>query len=314
MSEMKGDIFDGLPHFLAVARHGGFTTAAEAMDVSPAAISKAIRLLEDRYQTKLFQRTTRRVRLTEAGAELFRRLDHASDEISDALLALSTSQLIPTGTLRLTIPHTAMAYAVEPILERFQELYPRVTLDISLNDTLVDIVAEGFDAGIRLGEAIDKDMIAVRLTPENRWAIAASPAYLAKVGRPKRLEDLPRYKAILYRFPRTKSLYIWEFEREGKSIRVRMPQHLIVDDRMAVVRLAKMGLGLAFVQDLEVAAEVQSGELELMFEDQISRDDGIFLYFPAAMGSQPKLRAFIDLAKSLTTYAPRSHTSFDRRK
>lgn len=302
MSEMKADIFDGLPHFLAVARHGGFTVAAEAMDISPAAISKAIRLIEDRYQTKLFQRTTRRVRLTEAGAELYRRLGRASDEISDALLALSTTQRIPTGMLRLTIPHSVMAYAVEPILERFQELYPRVTLDISLNDSLVDIVAEGFDAGIRLGEAIDKDMIAVRLTPENRWAIAASPAYLAKAGRPTRLEDLPRYKAILYRFPSTKSLHIWEFERDGKNIRVRMPQHLIVDDRMAAVRLAKNGLGLAFVQDLEVAAEVRSGELELMFEDQIARDDGIFLYFPAAMESQPKLRAFIDLAKSLATY------------
>jgi DNA-binding transcriptional LysR family regulator len=295
---MKRDLFDGLPHFLAVARHGGFTPAAQAMGISPTAMSKAIRVLEARYQAKLFQRTTRHVRLTEAGVELFQRLDRATNEVSDALEALSNSQAVPTGTLRLTIPQMAMQYVVEPIIERFQELYPKVILDISVNDSLVDLVAEGFDAGVRLGESIDKDMIAVRLTPEGRWAIAASPGYLAKAGRPEHLEDLPRHKAISYRFPGSRTLYIWEFERGGKTIRVKIPQLLIVDSRIALVRMAKAGIGLAFVQELEVYEEVRRGDLELLFLDQIGKDDGLFLYFPAAMQAQPKLRAFIDLARN----------------
>ncbi|WP_379063783.1 LysR family transcriptional regulator [Mesorhizobium sp. UC22_110] len=296
---MNRDLFDGLPHFLAVARHGGFTAAAEALDISPTAMSKAIRALETRYQTRLFQRTTRQVRLTEAGAELFQRLDRAANEISDALEALSTAQSVPAGTLRLTIPRSAMRYPIQPIIEHFQLLYPKVVLDISLNDALVDLVAEGFDAGIRLGEAIDKDMIAVRLTPENRWAIAATPDYLARSGTPRRLEDLPRHKAILFRFPSSRALHIWEFERGGRTIRVKMPQQLIVDDRLALVRLVKAGIGLGYVQELEVHEEVERGELQLLFADQIGKDDGIFLYFPAATQSQPKLRAFIDVVRTV---------------
>ncbi|MET0290149.1 MAG: LysR family transcriptional regulator [Pseudoxanthomonas sp.] len=294
---MKRDLFDGLPHFLAVARHGGFTSAAEAMGISTTAMSKAIRALETRYHTKLFQRTTRRVGLTEAGAELFRRLDLASSEISEALEALGDSTAAPSGTLRLTIPQMAMRYAVEPLIQRFQKRYPKVVLEISVNDALVDLVADGFDAGIRLGESIDKDMVAVRLAPEGRAAIAASPSYLAEAGRPERLEDLPQHKAILYRFPGSGRLYVWEFRRDGKSIRVRMPEALIVDDRLALVRLAKAGLGLAYVLELEVREEVRQGELELLFLEQTEQDDGIFLYFPKSMQTQPKLRAFIDLVR-----------------
>lgn len=297
---MKRDLFDGLPHFLAVARHGGFTPAAEALDITPTAMSKAIRSLEARYQTKLFQRTTRRVRLTEAGEELYRRLDRAANEVGDALQALSVAQLVPTGTLRLTVPHVAMQCMIEPLLERFLAQCPKVKLDISLSDVLVDLVAEGFDAGVRLGESIDQDMVAIRLTPENRWGIAASPGYLAKAGRPKRLEDLPRHQAILYRFPTNRSLHIWEFERNGKTVKVRMPEQLMVDDRLAAVRLAKRGLGLAFVGEPEVAEEVERGELELLFQEFIPRDAGLFLYFPTSMQSQPKLRAFIDIAKTLS--------------
>ncbi len=297
---MTRDMFDGLPHFLAVARHGGFTPAAEAMGISPTAMSKAIRTLEARHRTKLFQRTTRRVRLTEAGAKLFQRLDRAANEIGDALQALSLAQSVPTGTLRLTIPRTTLRYAIEPVIHRFRELYPEVVLDISLNDALVDLVAEGFDAGIRLGESIDKDMIAVRLTPEGRWAVAASPDYLAVAGRPERLEDLPQHKAVSYRFPGSRAIHVWEFERAGKAVRVKMPQQLIVDDRLALIRLVKAGAGLAYVQELEVAEEVRAGALELLFMDQIGRDDGVFLYFPAAMQTQPKLRAFIDLLRPRT--------------
>ncbi|CDZ64987.1 Bacterial regulatory helix-turn-helix, lysR family protein [Neorhizobium galegae bv. orientalis] len=291
---MDRTFFDGLAHFLAVARHGSFTAGAQAMDISPTAMSKAIRLVEERYGTKLFQRTTRRTALTEAGAELFQRLDRATNEIDDALKSLGNFQLTPTGTLRLTVPRSIMPALVEPHLAAFQRLYPRVKLEISLNDRFVDLVGEGFDAGIRLGDAIDKDMIAVRLTGEARWGIAASPGYWEREGRPKRFEDLVGRRAIMYRFPGSRSLQVWEFQRQGKPVQVQMDTGLIIDDRAALVRLAVQGFGAAFVLEVEVAQELARGDLELMFGDDIPPDDGIFLYFPAAMQSQPKLRAFID--------------------
>jgi len=294
---MDRALFDGVAHFLAVARYGGFTAAAQALGISPTAVSKAIRAVEERYQAKLFTRTTRHVRLTEAGEALFRRLDRAADEIGDALQALSDTQLVPTGVLRLTVPRTALRYAIEPLIERFQQLYPKVVLDLSLNDSLVDLIADGFDAGVRLGQSIDKDMIAVRLTPPSRWAIAASPKYLAAAGRPMRLEDLPQHRAILHRFPTSRALETWEFRRDGKTVRVRMPLQLVVDDRVALVQLAKAGLGLAGFQELEIIEEVRKGELELLFADQLPEDDGMFLYFPAAMQHQPKLRALIEVVR-----------------
>jgi DNA-binding transcriptional LysR family regulator len=291
---MDRNLFDGLVHFLAVARHGSFTAGAQALDISPTALSKAIRILESRHGAKLFQRTTRRVALTEAGADLFQRIERATTDIDDALNSLGSFQIIPTGTLRLTMPRSIMAGLVEPHLAEFQRLYPRVQLDISLNDRLVDLIAEGFDAGIRLGEAIDKDMIAVRLTGEMRWAIAASPDYWEREGRPGKFEDFADRRGILYRFPGSRTLHIWEFSRNGKSVRVHVNAGLVVDDRQALIRLAAMGLGPIFVQEVEVAQEIADGSLELMFEDDIPSHDGIFLYFPSAMQSQPKLRAFID--------------------
>lgn len=291
---MDRSAFDGIVHFIAVAESGSFTAAARKNGVSPTAVSKAIRVLETRHGVRLFQRTTRRVALTEAGMVLFRRLEKATVEIGDAFEELARSQDIPTGTLRLTMPRSVMPALIEPQLAQFQRLYPMVSLDISLNDQPVNLVAEGFDAGIRLGEAIEKDMIAVRLTGKIRWAIAGSPAYWDREGRPETFEDLTGRRAILYRFPGSRALHIWEYVREGRTVQLSMDKALVIDDRAAIIRLTTQGLGASFVQEMEVAQEVARGELELMFADQIPADDGIFLYFPAAMQSQPKLRAFIE--------------------
>jgi|TARA_A100001391_G_C5082334_1_gene280226 DNA-binding transcriptional LysR family regulator len=291
---MDRNFFDGIVHFLAVAEAGSFTAAARKLDVSPTAVSKAIRVLEVRHGTKLFQRTTRSVALTEAGATLFARLGKARAEVDEALKDLASAQAVPAGTLRLTMPRSIMPALIEPHLAQFQTRCPMVRLDISLNDRPVNLVAEGFDAGIRLGEAIDKDMIAVRLTGEVRWAIAASPAYWDREGRPESLDGLAGRRAILYRFPGSRSLHIWEFVRNGKTVQVGMETGLVVDDRAAIVRMAVRGLGPCFVQEMEVAQEVARGDLELMFKDHIPPDDGVFLYFPASMQSQPKLRVFID--------------------
>jgi len=296
---MERDLFDGLAHFIAVARRGGFTAAAEALNISPAATSKAIQMLEARYQAKLFQRTTRSVQLTEAGKALFLRLDRAALEIEDALRDFTASQSTPSGTLKLTVPHAVAGFAIEPVIARFVADYPNVAIDLSVNDAFVDLIAEGYDAGVRLGKAIDKDMIAVRLLPQARWVVVASPEYLNKAGRPACIEDLQQHDAILFRFPGSKTTYTWEFYQNGKTVRVRMPPKIVVDNHAAAVRLAKRGLGLVFAFDREVADEVEREELEIMFKGQIATDDGIFLYFPASMQSQPKLRAFIDTANSL---------------
>ncbi len=296
---MERDLFDGLAHFLAVARRGGFTAAAEALNISPAAASKAIQMLEARYQAKLFQRTTRSVQLTEAGNALFQRLDRAALEIEDAIRDFTASQSTPSGTLRLTVPHAVVGFAIEPVIARYVADYPNVAIDLSVNDAFVDLIAEGYDAGVRLGKAIDKDMIAVRLLPRARWVVVASQEYLNRAGRPARIEDLPQHDAILFRFPGSKTIYTWEFDQNGKTVRVRMPPKIVVDNHAAAVRLAKRGLGLVFAFDQEVAQEVERGELEVMFEGQIATDDSIFLYFPASMQSQPKLRAFIDTANRI---------------
>jgi DNA-binding transcriptional LysR family regulator len=296
---MERDLFDGLAHFLAVARRGSFTAAAQELNISPAAASKAIQMLEARHQAKLFQRTTRSVQLTEAGQALFQRLDRAAVEIEDALRDFTASQSTPSGTLRLTVPHAVVGFAIEPVVARYVADYPNVAVDLSVNDAFVDLVAEGFDAGVRLGKAIDKDMIAVRLSPQARWVVAASPEYLAKAGRPKRVEDLQQHDAILFRFPGSRTIYTWEFRHNGKTVRVRMPPKIVVDNHSAAVRLAKRGLGLVFAFDYEIMEEVKRGELEVMFEGKIATDDRIFLYFPATMQSQPKLRAFIDTANRL---------------
>lgn len=301
---MDRDMFDGLTHFIAVARRGGFTAAAQELNISPAAASKAIQLLEARYQAKLFQRTTRSVQLTEAGRALFQRLDRAAIEVEDALRDLTASQSTPSGTLRLTVPHALVGFAIEPVIARYAAEYPNVSIDLSVNDAFVDLVAEGFDAGVRLGRAIDKDMIAVRLSPQARWVVAASPEYLAKAGRPDSIEDLQYHDAILFRFPGSKTIYTWEFHQDGKTVRVRMPPKIVVDNHSAAVRLAKRGLGLVFAFDQEIADEVERGELELMFKGRIATDHSIFLYFPATMQSQPKLRAFIDMANEVMRHDP----------
>lgn len=301
---MKRSTFDGIPHFLAVARSGSFSAGAQALGVSPTAISKAVSLLEARHGAKLFQRTTRQVALTEAGAELFATLDRSTNEIENALSSLGNFQLVPSGNLRLTVPHMIMATLIEPLLEEFISLYPRVRIDVSLNDELVDLIAQNFDAGIRLGEAIDRDMIVVRLTGTVRWGIAATPSYWDRCGRPDSFEGLTRHQAILYRFPGSRQIQLWEFLRDGKSVQLNLPAAIVVDDRASLIRLAKQGLGAAFVQELEVAPELERRALELRYGESIATDDGIFLYFPSAMQSQPKLRAFIDLIKKRLRSTP----------
>jgi DNA-binding transcriptional LysR family regulator len=292
------DALDGVTLFLAVAEARSFTVAAGRLGVTPTAVSKAVRVMEARHGVVLFQRTTRRVALTEAGAALWLRLRPAAAEIGDALAALGTFRDRPSGTLRLTVPAMARRF-ITPLVAEYARAYPDVTVEVSLDDAIIDLVDAGFDAGVRLGESIEKDMVAVALTPQIRWSIVGAPAYFARAGRPRKPEDLVAHTAVRYRFPGSRAVHRWGFRRGKRSFVVDVGGKLIVDDRQLLVALAAEGLGLAFASHVEVRDRVDAGVLESVLGAFIPSDAGMYLCFPARSQSQLKLRAFIDLAREV---------------
>ncbi|SCB61741.1 DNA-binding transcriptional regulator, LysR family [Rhizobium aethiopicum] len=296
--KLRPDPFSGISAFLAVAEAGGFTVAAARLDVSPAAVSQAVKALEERLGTPLFVRTTRRVGLTEAGAALLARVNPAAAEIIAAVEeAAATDE--PSGLLRLTVPRMAVPLVVEPVIPALRLAHPRIAIEIAVEDATVDLPGRGFDAGIRIGEYIARDMVAVRLTRDIAWSVVASPAYLAARGRPEAPQELTAHEAIRYRFPRSGVLYRWEFERDGRSFSVDPPGSLIVNDGALLVSYARAGLGLAYVADIAVEAESHAGDLVRVLESFLPTTPGLFLYFPQRAQAQPKLRAFIDVAKQV---------------
>jgi DNA-binding transcriptional LysR family regulator len=293
------DPLDGVAVFLAVAEHRSFTGAALALGVTPTAVSKAIRALEARQGVMLFQRTTRRVALTEAGQAVFVRLRPAVSEISDAFAALGGFRDRPMGTLRITAPHGAVEPILGALVPAFRRAHPEVTLEISLDEAIVDLVGAGFDAGIRLGEAVEKDMVAVRLTPEIAWSVVGAPRYFEGRERPKVPEDLVRHEALHYRFPGAGALHRWSFRRGKRDFLVETKSGLVLNDRQMLVDCAVEGLGLAFVSTQESRRAVAQGLLESFLRAYIPVDSGLYLYFPERSQSQLKLRVFIDMARQM---------------
>lgn len=298
---MDRNLLENVVPFLVVAENLSFTRAATILGVTPTAVSKSIRHLEQRHGVVLFHRTTRSVALTEAGTELFQRLKRAAGEISQAFSVLCGQQDNPTGTLRLTLSRTSLMIAVEPLLEEYTRLCPRVTIDLCVNEGTVGLIEGNFDAGIRIGESIEKDMVAVRLTPKIRWSVVGSPAYFARHEAPKYPEQLTEHEAVLYRFVNSGNVHKWEFMRGKREYTVEMKGRVVVNDRFALISLARKGLGLAYLADAEAQADIASGDLVSILRDFAPSDAGLFLYFPARAQTQPKLRAFIDIAKRHAT-------------
>jgi DNA-binding transcriptional LysR family regulator len=322
MRSMIADPLHGVTTFLAVAETGGVTAAAARLGVTPTAVSKAIRLLEARHGVALFQRTTRRVALTEAGREILVRLRPAAAEISQAFAGLSGFRDKPMGSLRITAPRsTSDLFSV--LVPAFRQAYPDVALEVSLDDAIIDLVSAGYDAGIRLGEAVEKDMVAIRLTPEIAWSVVGAPRYFAKTGRPTTPEELVRHQAIRYRFLSSQTLHRWGFKRGRREFSVDVKGGLIVNDRGLLIDFAVKGLGLAYVSDREVQSQVAAGRLESVLRSYIPSDAGLYLYFPARSQTQLKLRVFIDMVRrttveplgAKTAYAPPvANTLAGRRK
>jgi DNA-binding transcriptional LysR family regulator len=287
----------GLETFIAVAQERGFSAAARKLGVSASAASQAVRALEERVGVSLLVRTTRSVNLTEAGQQLLGRVAPALAEARAALGELTQEQGGVRGTLRLTVGRVMAPLVVEPVLPALLAAHSELMVDVSVDDRLVDIVAEGFDAGVRLEEAIEPDLTAARLHAPFRFVVVGAPSYLARRGRPKQPKDLLRHDCVGFRFGDSGTRYRWELERGGREETVSVSGRVVCNDSAMMVRLAAAGLGLAYLAEPEVAPYVARGELELVLEDYAPRVAGLFLYFPRGAERQPKLRAFIDTAR-----------------
>jgi DNA-binding transcriptional LysR family regulator len=293
------DVFSGLTEFMAVADQGSFRAAAAQLRVSAAAVSQAIKALEARVGMPLFLRTTRSVALTEAGAQLHRRLRSATGEITEALGEIDALRRRPSGVLRLSVPRIALDLVVLPVLPSFRAAYPEIKVDIDVNDASVDLAGEGFDAGVRIGSIVERDMVAVRLTPSFRWRVLGAPGYLARHGTPRQPEDLLQHQCIGYRFPTAKSVYRWEFQRKRKPFSVDVAGAIIVNDPQTMIALARAGTGLAYTADLVAAPELRARRLRAVLLPYCISGPGLHLYFPMRSQQQPKLRAFIDCARQV---------------
>lgn len=293
----RSTLFSGLSEFLAVAGHGSFRAAAAELGVSPAAVSQTIKALEARLGAQLFVRTTRRVALTEAGSALHERLRPAAEAIGEAVVEVGASRGRPAGQLKLTVPRIAVDLVIAPVLPGFRRAFPEISVEIDVNDASIDLVSNGFDAGIRIGRFIEKDMVGVRLTTDFRWCVVGSPAYLEQHGAPRSPEELAQHRCIAYRYPTAKSVYRWQFNRRGKAVSVDVINGLVVNDHLTMVALARGGAGLAYTADRVVAQDLAEGRLRQVLEAFTPVTRGLYLYFPARSQRQPKLRAFLDFAK-----------------
>jgi DNA-binding transcriptional LysR family regulator len=293
---MAPDLAD-LDAFAAVARAGGFRSAAALRGVSASSLSEALRRLEARLGVRLINRTTRSVTLTEAGARLFERLTLALGEVGAALDAVNSFRDSPVGTLRLNVPTVVARIVLPPLVARFLAAHPGIVLEVTAEDTFIDVLAAGFDAGVRYDERLQRDMIAVPIGPRTqRYVVAASPAYLARRGRPIHPRDLLEHACIRHRFASGVALS-WEFERDGEVIRVVPHGPLVANSGELEVAAAVDGLGIVCTFEGFIAAELASGALEPVLESWLPPFSGPFLYYHSRRQMPGPLRAFVDFLK-----------------
>ena len=287
-----------LQAFAAVARHGGYRGAAMARGVSASALSAAVRRLEARLAVRLFNRTTRSVTLTEAGQRLLERLLPALDGIRDALDVVDGFRQGPSGVLRLNVPAIVAYVVLPPIAVRFLQAHPGVSLEVVAEDRFIDVLAAGFDAGVRYDERLEQDMIAIPIGPrEQRFVTAASPAYWAAHGRPNHPRELMNHPCIRHRFS-DRPPYAWEFERAGEVVRIDPPARVISTARDLETEAVLAGLGVIGTFEDFLAPHLASGALEAVLEDWQPSFPGPFLYYPSRRHMPSPLRAFVDFLRA----------------
>lgn len=284
--------------FARVAQCGSFTRAAAALGVSPSALSQTIRGLETQLGVRLLQRTTRRVGLTEAGAQFLRSVMPALESLAVAFDALNDWRAHPAGTLRINLSRVASELLVMPYLAEFSAAYADITLELIMDDGISDLVAEGCDAGIRLGERLAQDVVAVRLGGEQRTIVAGSPAYFARHGKPSTPEDLCTHDCLRYRFASSGGIYRWEFTRDGRTFEVDLNGRVVTNDLRTMVEAALQGVGLVHVIEDYVRAPLADGRLERVLDEWCQPFPGFYLYTPSRAHMPLKLRAFIDFLQA----------------
>ena len=288
---------EGLTVFIAVAESGNFAAAGLQLGLSRSAVSLAVRRMEDRLGVTLFTRTTRSVGLTEAGQRLFR---HASPLLADLDAGLSEVADLgkgPSGTLRISVPRIAVPLVIEPILADFAKTAPRVTLEIVAEDGLVDLARDGFDAGIRLGDQVDADLVGLNLTGPLTWQIVASPDYLEAHGTPQTPDDLVNHACIGYRYTSSPQLYQWDLLKNGRLTPFNVQGRVIVNDYASKPVAARQGLGLAYDLETTFSEDVRAGRLVPVLTPFTQTSEGFFLYYPHRHQVMPKLRALIEVCK-----------------
>ncbi len=291
---MKRDELGDLVAFLAVAEERSFTRAAARLGTSQSALSHTVRRLEERLNVRLLTRTTRNVTPTEAGERLADTLRPGFDEIQAGLEAITTLSDQPSGTVRITTSRYAGETLVYPVAARLMREHPRLNVEISVDHRLTDIVANRFDAGVRLGEQVEKDMIAVRIGPDIRMAVVGSPAYFEHHPIPRTPRDLTDHLCINLRMLTLGGLYAWEFERDGQALNVRVEGRFTSNDPEAIVMAALDGIGLACLPDDRLGPLIDEGRLVRVLGDWCPPFPGYHLYYPSRRQQAPALRLLVD--------------------
>jgi DNA-binding transcriptional LysR family regulator len=296
---MLRDLLPHLPVCLAVARRGGFAAAASELGMSPSAVSHSVRTVEERLGAPLFARTTRSVALTETGRRLSDSIGAALQEIQEALERAQSERGQVAGLLRLNVPQVALPMAITPVVTELAWRYPQLVVEVAVDATLTDIVAGGFDAGVRLGGMIERDMIAVRLTPPFKAIMVAASSYVTAKGEPKSVGDLARHNCIGFRLRASGGIYAWELLDNGVDVSVRVTGTTLVNDATYAKELALAGVGIAYVFEPLVRKEIREGTLRWLLPQAAIDEPGLFLYFPRRAAEAPKLRAFIQVAREV---------------
>jgi len=284
--------------FVAVAELSSFSKAAEELGLSPSSLSQMIRAFEERIGVRLLRRTTRSVGLTDAGERLLLRAKPALNEIDAALADIAHLRDQPAGVLRVRCLRLAFGLFVEPILPAFHAAYPEVRLDILVDDTIVDLVASGFDVGFTLGEVIEKDMIAIRIGSEIRQIAVASPEYIAQHGLPNTPKDLLHHKCLLWRWPGHTMPYNWEFFADDSWFEVEVKGPIIFSEQQMTIDAALKHMGIAFWVEQKVRPLINEGRLVPLLESYSKPFPGLYICYPQQRQMAPSLRAFIDFVKA----------------
>jgi|AraplaDrversion2_2_1032049.scaffolds.fasta_scaffold02153_5 DNA-binding transcriptional LysR family regulator len=303
---MRGNEYTELLSFVEVARLRSFRQAAAKLGLTPSALSHTIRVLEQRMQVKLLNRTTRSVAPTEAGKLLLERISPAFDEVSSAVLAVQALQGRPAGVVRVNVPSVAAHTVLSPLLASFCGRYPGIRLEIAVEDSLVDIVDGGFDVGIRPGERLHRDMVALRLTPPLRTAVVCAPAYLASRAAPRTPQELEAHACLMYRWRGSGQVYPWPLRRKTEAIDIQFDGAVSSNDIGVLLTACLGGAGITCLARSVVEPYLASGALVSLLEEWCESTPGFFLYYPGRQTSMA-VRAFIDFMRDHVSAASSPH-------